>query len=384
MAGGRGNYEWLWFDPDRKQYRGLIYVKGVRKRPKLMTRKEELSLIENGADDFEIDQILNDRYKILLDKYVNPAEGLTLNALINKYWDVFLSKEKHGLHYEHYLNFWRKHLGTRVLSEITRGDIAQARDLLTVASSTINKYVYNLSSVFEFAIQYEWMDENPCWKLKPKKVDNSRDRWLTPEELERLYEECRQSTNPHLYLAVRISVQTGCRKGELFPKEEFKKGKDGRYILDSKGKKIFDSYVGGLKWSNVDLTTGLILLTHTKTGNNRKVAVTGDALEMLRDLSQTPCISGYVFHHNGTPIAGKFPFRVAFNNACERAVLENFKWHDLRHCCASYLAQSKATDLEIAIQLGHSDTHLVKRYAHLREDNSLNLVQKVEKQSGVK
>jgi hypothetical protein len=53
MAGGRGNYEWLWFDPDRKQYRALIYVEGVRKRPKLMTRKEELSLIENGADDFE-------------------------------------------------------------------------------------------------------------------------------------------------------------------------------------------------------------------------------------------------------------------------------------------------------------------------------------------
>ncbi len=70
MAGGRGNYEWLWFDPKRKQYRALIYVEGVRKRPKLMSRKEEKSLIKNGTDDFEIDQILNDRYKKILDQYV--------------------------------------------------------------------------------------------------------------------------------------------------------------------------------------------------------------------------------------------------------------------------------------------------------------------------
>ena len=58
MAGGRGKYEWLWFDPSREQYRALIYIDKVRKRPKLMTRKEELSLIENGAEDWEIENCL--------------------------------------------------------------------------------------------------------------------------------------------------------------------------------------------------------------------------------------------------------------------------------------------------------------------------------------
>jgi integrase len=74
--------------------------------------------------------------------------------------------------------------------------------------------------------------------------------------------------------------------------------------------------------------------------------------------------------------------RESFERACQRAGLEDFHWHDLRHCCASYLAQSQATDLEIAIQLGHSGTDLVKRYAHLREDNSLNLVEKIERRTG--
>ena len=385
MAGGRGNYEWLWYDPDREQYRALIYIDKVRKRPKLMSRKEELELIENGADDFEIDQILNERYKRILDEYVNPApkeQGVTLNALLDRYWDIHLSKEKHGSQYELYHNFWRQELGSKLLLDISRGDIALTRDKLAhLAKSTQNKYVYSLSSVFEFAIEREWVENNPCWKLKSLKVQNARDRWLTPEELNRLYEECRNSNNPHLYLAVRISIQTGCRRGELFPKKSYKKDKDGRPLRNPQ--RVFDCYAGGLKWENVDLEQGLLLLTHTKTGLNRKVAVTGDALDLLRDLRKTPCISGYVFHVKGTPVAGQTPLRESFEGACERAGLEDFHWHDLRHCCASYLAQSKATDLEIAIQLGHSGTDLVKRYAHLREDNSLNLVHKVEKQSGV-
>jgi len=385
MAGGRGNYEWLWYDPDREQYRALIYIDKVRKRPKLMSRKEELELIENGADDFEIDQILNERYKRILDEYVNPApkeQGVTLNALLDRYWDIHLSKEKHGSQYELYHNFWRQELGSKLLLDISRGDIALTRDKLAhLAKSTQNKYVYSLSSVFEFAIEREWVENNPCWKLKSLKVKNARSRWLAPEELERLYEECRNSNNPHLYLAVRISIQTGCRRGELFPKKSYKKDKEGRPLRDPQ--KVFDSYVGGLKWENVDLEQGLLLLTHTKTGLNRKVAVTGDALDLLRDLRKTPCISGYVFHINGVPVAGQTPLRESFEGACKRAGLKDFHWHDLRHCCASYLAQSKATDLEIAIQLGHSGTDLVKRYAHLREDNSLNLVHKVEKQSKV-
>jgi integrase len=47
------------------------------------------------------------------------------------------------------------------------------------------------------------------------------------------------------------------------------------------------------------------------------------------------------------------------------AALENFRWHDLRHTCASYLAQNGATSLEIADVLGHKTLQMVKRYAHL-------------------
>ena len=47
------------------------------------------------------------------------------------------------------------------------------------------------------------------------------------------------------------------------------------------------------------------------------------------------------------------------------AGIVDFHWHDLRHTCASYLAQNGATLLEIADVLGHKTMQMVKRYAHL-------------------
>jgi site-specific recombinase XerD len=49
------------------------------------------------------------------------------------------------------------------------------------------------------------------------------------------------------------------------------------------------------------------------------------------------------------------------------AGLKNFRWHDLRHSCASLLAQNGATLLEIGSVLGHKSPSATKRYAHLVE-----------------
>ena len=45
--------------------------------------------------------------------------------------------------------------------------------------------------------------------------------------------------------------------------------------------------------------------------------------------------------------------------------IENFRFHDLRHCTASMLAMEGASGPEIAEILGHKDLQMVKRYAHL-------------------
>jgi integrase len=49
----------------------------------------------------------------------------------------------------------------------------------------------------------------------------------------------------------------------------------------------------------------------------------------------------------------------------ERAKLENFTFHSLRHSCASFMAQAGCTLQEIAVALGHSGMSSVLVYAHL-------------------
>jgi integrase len=70
-----------------------------------------------------------------------------------------------------------------------------------------------------------------------------------------------------------------------------------------------------------------------------------------------------------------------FNNQWKRvlkeAEIEGFRFHDLRHTCASYLAQSGASLLEIADVLGHKQIQMTKRYAHLCIDHKQKLINSV-------
>ena len=66
--------------------------------------------------------------------------------------------------------------------------------------------------------------------------------------------------------------------------------------------------------------------------------------------------------------------RSAFEYAIERAGIKNFKWHDLRHCTASYLAMNGASLAEIAEILGHKTLQMVKRYSHLSDGHVSNVV----------
>ena len=61
----------------------------------------------------------------------------------------------------------------------------------------------------------------------------------------------------------------------------------------------------------------------------------------------------------------------------EKAEIEDFRFHDLRHSCASYLAMSGASAIEIADVLGHSTLEMVKRYSHLNTSHKANLLENV-------
>jgi len=127
-----------------------------------------------------------------------------------------------------------------------------------------------------------------------------------------------------------------------------------------------------LKWQDVDLERGVAIIHETKNRSRKALPITGLAYDLLRGHSKVRRIdSDYVFSDSrGNP---SYP-RKAWEMAVSVAELEDFRFHDLRHSAASYLAMSGATLAEIAEVLGHKTLAMVKRYSHLTEQHTSKVV----------
>jgi len=66
--------------------------------------------------------------------------------------------------------------------------------------------------------------------------------------------------------------------------------------------------------------------------------------------------------------------RDPWKKALTAAQIDDFRFHDLRHSAASYLAMNGASLVEIADILGHKTLSMVKRYSHLSEAHTASVV----------
>ncbi|CAK0777001.1 single-strand DNA-binding protein [Gammaproteobacteria bacterium] len=114
----------------------------------------------------------------------------------------------------------------------------------------------------------------------------------------------------------------------------------------------------GLEWSRVDLRTNLVHLeaSHTKAGKRRSVPLNRDAREAIlsraRYRAEHCPASAWVFcGPDGEAIGDP---KKAFIGACNRAKIENFHFHDLRHTCAAWLVSVGVSIYEVRDLLGHS------------------------------
>lgn len=269
--------------------------------------------------------------------------------------------------YEDHLEYWESSLGHLRLSEITPARIADHRDRLQEgrAPATVSRYLATLASVLTFAKKSKhWLKDSPMDAVEKPIVSNGKTRFLSQDELKRLLEACKSSESPDLYLAVLISITTGARQGEVF----------------------------GLRWCDVDLVGGALFLradnqTRTK-GGVRRVGIASQVRPLLEerlDALKLKC-KGADGDEKDMPERGLvFPSRIStkqpvdlrtpFWTALRRAGIENFRWHDLRHSAASFMAANGASLLEIGTVLGHKSSNTTKRYAHLTEQATDILVQ---------
>ena len=186
---------------------------------------------------------------------------------------------------------------------------------------------------------------NPCRHVKRYKERN-RERFLSPEETERLGDVLRQAEDemPSAVAAFRLLLLTGCRLSEI----QF------------------------LRWEYVK--DDYIELPDAKTGG-RVVPLGPEARAVLAGLSRE--------NDNPWVISGKLPgshitdLQKPWRRIRARAGLEDVRIHDLRHSYASRALALGESLTMIGKLLGHTQVQTTARYAQLARDSIQNAAARI-------
>jgi integrase len=230
-----------------------------------------------------------------------------------------------------------------LLHDITTADVSAWRDSMLakgLVSGTVRRRMAALRPIFTRA-QRSWhvLESAPLFDLPPE--GKGRERYLSPEEEQRLLEVCPEHLNHFCVLA----VDTGGRHGE----------------------------VCRLTWGNVSLGKGTarghVTFTDTKSGKPRSVPLTKRAEALLRDLKAarkpSPEERVILFERADGALLPANSVRRAFEKARDKAGLADVRAHDLRHTFASRLVQRGAGLTQVKELMGHATIAMVQRYAHL-------------------
>ena len=119
-------------------------------------------------------------------------------------------------------------------------------------------------------------------------------------------------------------------------------------------------------------------LGKTKNKDRRSISFPGRADDVLREMAQDAPHQRLCLRQSARASP---PFRrKPWDKALREAEIDNFRFHDLRHTAASYLAMSGATLPELAAFLGHRTLAMVQRYAHLTESHSESVAERMAQQ----
>ena len=190
-----------------------------------------------------------------------------------------------------------------------------------------------LRHMFNLAMKWGKAVSNPVREVKFPKELQTKDRILSEEEEARLLEAVRSTAkSKHLEPIIVTALQTGMRKGEIL----------------------------NLKWSNVDFKNRIITVEGTKTGEIRRIPMNKKLTGVLES-AKKESEGEYVFSENGKPY---LDVKTGWWTALEKAKIEGFRFHDLRHTFGSRLGMDGVDITAIAEMMGHKDISMTRRYSH--------------------
>lgn len=302
-------------------------------------------------------------------RYFGAAKRHTVAEVIDLYKSGGLTHLKSRRSVEQRLDIWRERVGHLLLSDLSVSTIKKHKDELKAlpkergegerTGADVNRTMAALSSALTFAVkELEWLEDNPMVRVRKFAETRGRVRYLTEEELPELLKACRESRNDDLLPAVLLALSTGARQAEVM----------------------------GLRWKQIDLKAKTALLIDTKNGERRTLPIVGEAHDLLTARAKVRKIDDDRLFPAGK--RSKKPDAVAdlrapWEAALKAAKITDFHWHDLRHTCASYMAMSGVSQVEMAKLLGHKTLAMTMRYSHLSPQRTIEVADGLAKRLGI-
>jgi len=219
---------------------------------------------------------------------------------------------------------------------------------------TINFEIAALKTIFNVAIKWGYLKENPTKGIKKLKVTDSKAlKFLSIEECQKLLNACPPDLHP-IYFTF---LNTGMRKAEL----------------------------ENLEWDDIDFKRRKIKIRRKEfwqpKTSEREIPINHqlfDLLEKLKSKNEDGLDSRFVFpDKNGNQIKTKLRRRL-IKIAKDAGIDGLTKLHTLRHTFASHLVMNGVDLPTVKKLMGHSDIQTTMIYAHLAPDHLEKAVDRLD------
>jgi integrase len=287
---------------------------------------------------------------------VKREVNFRMTALIDRYRTHYGTKKRSANREKSVLEGIRVELGRSFVREIDGSAVGRWYESLTAvhelspgtALRHFNVMHHMMKKASTIWSKETGIDRNPADQVEVMRPDDQRDRYLSEDELRKLkraldqkmYQKGTKAINKtftRLRLIVLIAVTTGMRVAEIF----------------------------GLRWSDVMYGEGLLAVrAKLKGGKMRYVPMLP---ELAGELRRYPAAIGEdrIFPPKRGATSGRQRVEGSFEDLLERAGIEDFRFHDLRHTFASWYMMNGGDLYELAKILGHSNIKMTERYAKL-------------------
>lgn len=235
------------------------------------------------------------------------------------------------------------------------GRKGQDGELIPRAANTVRLELALLGHLFTVALK-EWglgLPYNPVLNVRRPAPGPGRTRRLDKAEEAKLFKAVDKHSNPMLSWIVRVAVETGMRSSEITT----------------------------LKRNQVDLTRRVVRLLDTKNTLPRTVPLSTKATALFRKALANPIrpIDTDLIFFGEPGKDGKrrpYNFNKVWLDIKRTAGFPDFRFHDLRHEAVSRFVEGGLSDQEVSAISGHKSMQMLKRYTHLRAED---LVAKLDK-----